>query len=261
MTSKASIFTTAFTALALVACGGDDSTDPGGGNGGGGNGGGDGAEPAAIVAVSGGGQSAKTEQSVSQPFVVQVNDADGTGVSGASVSFAVVDGPGSVSPTTASTDAQGRASATFTGGTSLGTSTIQATVSGVEEVAEFTVETSTLVILMLGTAFVAPEGGDAVTVPVGTTVEWQNRDPIQHTATSNDEPPGGDLIRSGLLDNGSSFQFTPNVEGTWTYFCEVHPGIMVGATITATASSASSTGSGEDGGTTTGPGDDYPGGG
>ncbi|HSM08084.1 MAG TPA: Ig-like domain-containing protein [Gemmatimonadota bacterium] len=258
MTRSASLFTTFATALALMACGGSDSTDPdnGGGNGGGGNGGGgdNGAEPAAIAVVSGSGQSAKTQEAVAQAFVVAVTDADGAVVSGATVAWSVIDGPGSVFPTSSTTNAQGQASSTYTGGTTLGTSTVRASVSGLSETADFTVETSTLVIRMQNTAFVGPNGSDDVTVPLGATIEWQNRDAVQHTATSTAEPTGGSPFDSNLLSNGGGFSFTPSVEGTWTYFCEVHPTLMAGATITVTAASGSAEGSGSDD-SPAGPGD------
>lgn len=249
MKTRASLFMTLFTAVALAACGSDDTTDPvgnGGGGGGGGNGGGDnGAEPAAIVVASGDNQSAKTERPLPQPLVVDVTDADGIAVSGATVSWSVASGPGTISPTTASTDAQGQASATFTGGTQVGTSTVRATVSGVDEAAEFTIETSTLVIDMVNIAFVGPDGTDDVTIPLGATVEWENFDQEQHTATSTNEPTDGAAFDSELLGNGDTFSFTPGVEGTWTYFCQVHPTLMLDATITVTAATGSSTGSGE----------------
>jgi len=115
-----------------------------------------------------------------------------------------------------------------------------------------------MVVRMSGTAFVAPDGSDDVTVPVGTRVEWQNFDPVQHTATSSDEPPGGAVINTGLMSNGQTRPFTPMVEGTWTYFCEVHPGIMVGATLTATATGSTSTTGGGTGDPPTGD-PNYPG--
>lgn len=243
MTRSVSLFTTFATAVALVACGGDDATNPGNG---GGNGGGNGAEPAAIAVVSGDAQSAKTQEAVAQPFVVVVTDADGAVVSGATVAWSVANGPGSVSPTSSTTNAQGQASATFTGGTTLGTSTVRASVSGVSETADFTIETSTLVIRMQNTAFVGPNGTDDVTVPLGATIEWQNRDAVQHTATSTDVPAGGSSFDTGLLSNGGSDSFTPSVEGTWTYLCEVHPTIMVDATITVTTATGSATEPGSD---------------
>lgn len=113
---------------------------------------------------------------------------------------------------------------------------------------------SVVEIRMQNTAFVGPSGGDAVTVTVGTRIEWVNLDNIQHTATSSSEPAGGAAFDSGLMGNGDTFSFTPQVEGTWVYFCEVHPGIMVGATITATSGATDAPGSdpGDD------PGNDPP---
>ncbi len=88
-----------------------------------------------------------------------------------------------------------------------------------------------VVIEMENIAFNAPGGGDDVTIQLGQTVGWVNRDNVQHTATSNEEPAGGNTIRTGLLSNGGTSVFEPNVLGTWVYFCEVHPNEMVGATI------------------------------
>ncbi|MEJ2336562.1 MAG: hypothetical protein P8Y10_14090 [Gemmatimonadales bacterium] len=88
-----------------------------------------------------------------------------------------------------------------------------------------------VVIEMENIAFVAPDGGDAVTIQLGQTVGWVNRDGVAHTATSNEEPAGGTAFDSGLLSNAETFVFEPNVVGTWVYFCEVHPAQMAGATI------------------------------
>lgn len=264
MKRTASTFMTLTAVLFIAACGDDGSTDPvnGGGGGGGGDGGDNGgAEPAAVAVVSGGGQSAKTQEALSQPFVVEVTDADGAPVADVSVNWSVTAGPGSISPSSSTTDAQGQASTTFTGGTDLGSSTIEASVTGVATPAEFTVETSTLVIRMQDIAFVAPDGSDAVTVPLGTTIEWQNLDGVQHTATSTDVPPGGSSFDSELIGSGGTFSFTPDATGTWTYFCEVHPSQMVGATITVTEATGSSTGGSDsdsgDGGSSDGDGSGY----
>jgi plastocyanin len=90
------------------------------------------------------------------------------------------------------------------------------------------------VIEMSGIAFVYPDGSinSGATVAVGDTIEWVNRDAVQHTATSNVEPAGGASFDSGLMPQGTTFRFAPAVPGTWEYFCEVHPVLMQGATIT-----------------------------
>ena len=89
-----------------------------------------------------------------------------------------------------------------------------------------------VVVEMQNIAFNAPGGGNAVTISLGDEVRWVNRDAEQHTATSTNVPSGGASFDSNLLRQGQTFDFPPNVRGTWTYFCEVHPSIMVGATIT-----------------------------
>jgi plastocyanin len=85
---------------------------------------------------------------------------------------------------------------------------------------------------MSGIAFRAPLGGDDITIKLGDTVEWVNRDGVSHTATSNSTPGGGSSFDSGLMGNSDSFSFTPSVTGTWVYFCAVHPAQMQDARIT-----------------------------
>jgi protocatechuate 3,4-dioxygenase beta subunit len=85
--------------------------------------------PVAVEPVSGGGQSARAGTSLPQPLVVQVVDGVGNPVEGAAVSFASPDG-GSLIPSQATTDAQGRAQTAFTTGSAPGPQTVTATVSG-----------------------------------------------------------------------------------------------------------------------------------
>ncbi len=59
---------------------------------------------------------------------------------------------------------------------------------------------------------------DTITVPVGTTVVWENDDEIPHTVTS----PDG-TFRSPALDTKDKFSFTFAKAGTFEYFCSLHP--------------------------------------
>ena len=72
-----------------------------------------------------------------------------------------------------------------------------------------------------------------LTVPVGTTVKWVNKDPEQHTSSSGTPEKPTTTWDSGLIDTDGTFTFTFtfNREGTFTYFCIVHPDDMR-ATIT-----------------------------
>jgi plastocyanin len=57
-----------------------------------------------------------------------------------------------------------------------------------------------------------------LTVAVGTTVTWTNRDEEPHTVTST----AGDFSSPGLdTDEAFSRKFT--APGTYTYFCALHP--------------------------------------
>jgi plastocyanin len=57
-----------------------------------------------------------------------------------------------------------------------------------------------------------------VTVSVGTTVHWTNRDDIPHTVASEDKS-----FRSKALDTDDGFTYTFTKPGTYNYFCSLHP--------------------------------------
>jgi plastocyanin len=58
----------------------------------------------------------------------------------------------------------------------------------------------------------------SMTVPVGTTVTWQNLDGEPHTVVSVDG-----LFRSGALDQGEKFAFKFDKPGSYRYSCSIHP--------------------------------------
>jgi len=61
-------------------------------------------------------------------------------------------------------------------------------------------------------------GPGTLTVPVGTTVTWTNRDDIPHTVVSTDK-----AFKSKVLDTDEKFSFTFSKAGTYPYFCSIHP--------------------------------------
>jgi plastocyanin len=63
-------------------------------------------------------------------------------------------------------------------------------------------------------------GPAELTVPVGTTVSWTNRDDIPHTVVSADEPK---VFKSKVLDTDEKFSFTFSKAGTYPYYCSIHP--------------------------------------
>jgi plastocyanin len=111
----------------------------------------------------------------------------------------------------------------------------------------FAIVRSRLLILAAGLALAAcssttsPSGGPTIgirdfsfspstlTVKAGTTVEWLNDGPSQHTTTSDAalwdsgalNPPSGGGMYSG--SSGGTFSYTFMTPGTYTYHCSLHP--------------------------------------
>ena len=106
-----------WTTLALIACGDEGKVDPT-------------SVPAAILAFSGNGQEGTPGAQLAAPLTVEVTDADANPAPGATVSWSVLSGGGTVTPTTPTTDAQGRSSAQFTLGPGDGEQQAQAEASG-----------------------------------------------------------------------------------------------------------------------------------
>ena len=63
-------------------------------------------------------------------------------------------------------------------------------------------------------------GPAAITVSVGATVTWINRDDIPHTVVSTDK-----VFKSKVLDTDEKFSFTFTKPGEFPYFCSIHPKI------------------------------------
>jgi plastocyanin len=57
-----------------------------------------------------------------------------------------------------------------------------------------------------------------LTIPVGTTVTWTNKDDTPHTVSSTTK-----VFASGGLDQGGTFAYTFTTPGTYPYFCKLHP--------------------------------------
>jgi plastocyanin len=56
-----------------------------------------------------------------------------------------------------------------------------------------------------------------LTVKIGTTVTWKNRDDIPHTVVSAGK------FRSKAMDTDDSYSFTFTAAGDYPYFCSLHP--------------------------------------
>jgi plastocyanin len=68
-------------------------------------------------------------------------------------------------------------------------------------------------------------GPQTLTVAVGTTVTWTNRDDIPHTVVSSDG-----VFKSKVRDTDEKFTYKFDKAGSYPYFCSVHPK-MVGTVV------------------------------
>jgi plastocyanin len=61
-------------------------------------------------------------------------------------------------------------------------------------------------------------GPQTITVPVGATVTWTNRDDIPHTSVSTEG-----VFKSKVMDTDEKFSYTFTKAGTYPYYCSIHP--------------------------------------
>src|SRR6266700_3303582 len=70
-------------------------------------------------------------------------------------------------------------------------------------------------LVKIGNFTFAPQ---TLTVPVGTTVTWENDDDIPHVVAEKDGK-----FRSKALDTGDKFTQQFTAAGTVEYYCAIHP--------------------------------------
>ena len=61
---------------------------------------------------------------------------------------------------------------------------------------------------------------NTLTIPVGGSVTWVNRDGDVHSIAADDTPP---TFKSGGLDTDDKFSFAFTKAGTYAYHCSLHP--------------------------------------
>lgn len=113
-------------------------------------------------------------------------------------------------------------------GKMIGTETIQDTGSQ-NPTPDSELVSTTTVIIPFGakdknvSEFYSPR---SISVTLGETVTWTNKDDTDHTVTSR----SGGTFSSGIFASGQSFSHKFTVDGTFEYFCQLHPW-MVGTVI------------------------------
>ena len=153
--------------------------------------------PTTLKIVSGNNQSELTGDALMNPFVVQVRDQKGNPLRGITVQFTLLTGGGSLSTTTAITDANGRAESTLTLGSEPGTNTVQVSVEGVSRTVTFTAEA----IARTPTRLVRISGdnqngvaGDALMNPFVVEVRNQYDNPMEGVIVTFTVSGGGGVL-------------------------------------------------------------------
>jgi subtilisin family serine protease len=164
--------------------------------------------PSAIAVVSGNSQAGTVGQPLAQPLVVRVTTATGPPATGATVSFATTSASGSLSATSAHTDAQGQASVTWTLGPRAGANvdTATATASGLAG--------SPIVFVASATAGVPSQitsaGGNNQTGPAATTLST----PLSvKVSDSHGNPVAGVNVGWAILTGGGSVSVARSPSG------------------------------------------------
>jgi hypothetical protein len=122
--------------------------------------------PTQMSKVSGDAQTDTVAQPLPLPLTVELKDALGSPVAGATVTFAVTQGGGTVASPSVTTGADGRASSVFTLGTSAGANYQVSATSQVASVSAIFLETA----VAAPPASVTLESGDGQSVPPGASV-------------------------------------------------------------------------------------------
>jgi nitrite reductase (NO-forming) len=113
---------------------------------------------------------------------------------------------------------------------------------------------NTTIVTILNSAYLPAQ----LTITVGTTVTWINKDSIGHTVTEGDpNSPTQPALRTfdssgqagsgqvSLLQPGQSWSYTFTTPGTYNYYCIVHPYMTGQITVLPAAGSNSSQGYGD----------------
>ena len=96
--------------------------------------------PKTLVKISGDNQTGQTGKALALPFVVEVRDTNDDPIPGATVTFTVTGGGGSVNPESVQTNSRGRAWTRLTPGDTPGTNTVTVSVAGISETVVFSAE-------------------------------------------------------------------------------------------------------------------------
>ena len=151
--------------------------------------------PHSLTKISGLEQQGPAGVDLGQPFQILVQDQNGAAFAGAAVTFTVTAGDGTLSATTATTDANGRAESTLTLGRQPGGNTVEVTVADLDPVVFSAVGQAIPQSLakVSGDEQEGPAGGP-LAEPFVVSVLDQNGDPLTGTTVTFGVTAGGGTL-------------------------------------------------------------------
>jgi Leishmanolysin/Bacterial Ig-like domain (group 2) len=173
--------------------------------------------PAQLQKVSGDGQIVTAGQPLAAPLVVQASDALGNPVSGATVTFTVAEGGGSIGVPSVVTTSDGRASTTFTTGTSVASP--QRVAAGIAATSISVSFTATTIagppVLMSAARGNNQQALAGVPAPIAPTVRVTdvNANPVAGVAVEFEVISGGGSVTGGSTVTNPAGLARP---GSWT---------------------------------------------
>ena len=161
-----------------------------------------------LVRISGDDQEGLPGKPLADPFVVQVLDEDGDPFEGATVKFSVLVGGGSLSATTPTTGADGRAETTLTLGETLGSNKVQVNVEDISQVVVFSAE-APLPPVPTTLSIISGDNqtgltGEALANPFVVEVRDENGNPLEGVIVAFVVSAGGGLLSDTNVDTDTN---------------------------------------------------------
>ena len=196
----------------------------------------------ALSIVSGDNQNGLTGEVLANPFVVEVRDQYGATIAEVTVTFAVSEGGGSMSATTAMTDANGRAKSTLTLGSSTGTNSVEVSVEGISRTEVFSAEANlpppvpTVLSIVSGDNQNAPTG-ETLMNPFVVEVRDQYDAPMEGATVNFAASAGGgslsdtsvDTNANGLAQSTLTLGQKPGINTVMASVSEIHEQLTINA--------------------------------
>ena len=159
-----------------------------------------------LLKISGDSQKGGSVAPLSQPFVVEARDGNGSALVGVSVTFTVVAGGGTLSVTNTTTDGNGRAQTLLTLGPNLGTNTVAVSVEGISQTALFRAEATPPLPIPTTLEYVSGNNqsgltGETLMQPFVVEVHDQYDDPMEGVTVTFVVRIGGGSLSDTSVDS------------------------------------------------------------